>query len=97
MLLPLYGDTGQRLPMERYAQVRRELTERYGGVTAFLSSPAQGTWKEHDGTVDRDDVVMCEVMVESLERAWWAEYRSTLERRFEQRELVVRAFEIEHL
>ena len=40
---------------------------------------------------------MCEVMVESLERAWWAEYRSTLERRFEQRELVVRAFEIEHL
>ena len=97
MLLPLYGDTGERLPMERYMRVRRELTERYGGVTAFLRSPAQGTWKDDDGTVDRDEVVMCEVMVESLEREWWAEYRSTLERRFEQRQLVVRAFEIEHL
>jgi len=28
------------------------LTERYGGVTAFLRSPAQGTWKESGGAVE---------------------------------------------
>jgi len=38
-----------------------------------------------------------EVMVESLDRAWWAQYRSRLERRFNQEELVVRAHEIERL
>lgn len=97
MLLPLYGDTGERFTRERYTQVRRELTERYGGVTAFLRSPALGTWKDDNGTVDRDDIVMCEVMVESIEREWWAEYRRTLEARFGQRELVLRAFEIERL
>lgn len=97
MLLPLYGDTGRRVPVTTYTQVRRELTERFGGVTAFLRSPAHGTWKDGDGTVDRDEVVMCEVMVEALEREWWANYRSTLEERFEQRELVMRAVEIERL
>ena len=94
ILLPLYTDSGERLPSERFAEVRRELTSRYGGATAFLRSPAEGTWKDDDGRVERDEVVMCEVMVESLEREWWAQYRGTLEARFEQREIVVRALEI---
>ena len=95
ILLPLCGDSGERLPKERYAQVRRELTARYGGATAFLRSPAEGTWKDDDGKVERDEVVMCEVMVDSLDREWWTRYRRTLEARFEQRELIVRALEIE--
>jgi hypothetical protein len=97
ILLPLYADSGERLPKDRYAQVRRELTARYGGATAFLRSPAQGTWKDDDGKVERDEVVMCEVMVESLEREWWAQYRSTLEARFEQRELIIRALKMERI
>jgi hypothetical protein len=35
--------------------------------------------------------VVYEVMVESLDAAWWADYRQALQRRFEQDELVVRA------
>ena len=95
ILLPLCGDSGERLPKEHYAQVRRELTTRYGGVTAFLRSPADGTWKDDDGAVERDQVVTCEVMVDSLDREWWTRYRRILEARFEQRELIVRALEIE--
>jgi hypothetical protein len=40
---------------------------------------------------------MCEVMVEGLDRQWWSSYRSALEARFGQRELVVRAFPLERL
>ena len=97
MLLPLYDNEGRRLPHELFRQVRRELTERYGGVTAFLRSPAQGSWKEDDGAVDRDEVVMCEVMVDHLDRLWWSDYRKTLEKRFGQEELVVRALRIARL
>ena len=97
LLLPVYEGPGRRVPRERFTEVRDELTHKYGGVTAFLRSPAQGTWKEQSGTVDHDDVVMCEVMVDSLDRSWWTEYRSTLERRFGQRELVMRAVQIERL
>ena len=97
LLLPLYDDSGRRLPHALFAQLRTELTERFGGMTAFFRSPAQGTWKEESGSVDVDEIVMCEVMVEALDRAWWRGYRKTLEARFGQRELVVRALQLELL
>ncbi|HYC48764.1 MAG TPA: hypothetical protein VED01_25075 [Burkholderiales bacterium] len=97
LLLPLYDNSGRRVPHERFAQLRDELTDRYGGVTAFLRSPAQGTWKEVNGAVDRDEIVMCEVMVDALDRDWWSSYRRTLEERFGQRELIVRASRLERL
>ena len=97
LLLPLYDNSGQRVPRERFVQLRDELTEKYGGVTAFLRSPAQGAWKESSGAVDLDEIVMCEVMVEALDRDWWAAYRKTLEERFGQRELIARAVPLERL
>jgi hypothetical protein len=97
LLLPFYDNAGRRVPHQKFAQVRDELTERYGGVTAYLRSPAQGTWKEGGGAVERDEVVMCEVMVESLDREWWSAYRKALEGRFDQQELVVRASAFERL
>jgi hypothetical protein len=97
LLLPLYDNSGRPVPHERFAQVRDELTDRFGGATAYLRSPAQGTWKVGSGGVDRDEVVMCEVMVDALERGWWSEYRAELEQRFGQQELVVRASALERL
>ncbi len=97
LILPLYDNEGRAFPRADFDRVRDELTERFGGITAFVRSPAQGTWKERDGEVDRDEVVMCEVVVESLERGWWASYRTTLEKRFGQRELMLRALPVERL
>jgi hypothetical protein len=97
LLLPLYDKGGQRVPRERFAQLRDELTEKYGGVTAFFRSPAQGTWKEESGAVDVDEIVMCEVMVDEVDRAWWSEYREMLEERFGQRELIARVVSIDRL
>jgi hypothetical protein len=61
ILLPLYDN--QKRPLDRglFERVRGELTERFGGVTAHLRSPAVGAWKESDGEVARDDVVTYEV------------------------------------
>jgi hypothetical protein len=42
-------------------------------------------------------VVVIEVMVESLDRAWWTTYRRTLAGRFRQVELVIRATAMESL
>jgi hypothetical protein len=96
LLLPIYDNTGRRIPHQQFGTVRDELTQRFGGVTAYVRAPAQGTWKD-GGTVDLEDVVMCEVMVEELDREWWSSYREDLEARFRQRELVVRAFPVERL
>ena len=97
LLLPLADDGGQRFPQAMYDAVAKELTERFGGLTAYARAPAKGLWEESPGETRRDDIVVYEVMVESLDTAWWRAYREGLERDFRQQELVVRAQEIRRL
>lgn len=49
ILLPLHDNSGQLFDGEKYAEVRQQLTERFGGLTAFTPSPAQGTTTEDGG------------------------------------------------
>lgn len=97
LLLPLYDNDGRPFAADAFAAVRRELVERFGGVTAHAQAPAQGLWEDSDGRVQRDDVVVFEVMTEALDRQWWAECRRRLERSFRQQEVVIRASHIEKL
>lgn len=97
MLLPLRDNANVPFPGEIYDVIRRELTDRFGGVTAFLRSPAKGFWQKDDGAVNQDDVVIVEVMAEQLDRRWWHNYRQELERRLRQEEVVVRASQVERL
>lgn len=94
LLLPLYDNEGHAFGEGLFAAVHRELTERHGGVTAYSRSPATGLWKKNSGAVDRDDVIVVEVMVEQLDRNWWRGYRERLAGEFRQQALVVRAIEI---
>ena len=97
ILLPVYDKAGARFPQGHYDQVADELTERFGGLTAYVRAPAAGLWQEDTGRTRRDDIVVYEVMAETLDRSWWRSFRKLLERRFEQDELVVRSQEVERL
>jgi hypothetical protein len=96
ILLPLYDNEGRAFERQSYDRVRDELTKKFGGVTAFRSSPAEGVWEE-GGEVSRDRLIIFEVMAQELERAWWTEYRAELEARFRQERIIVRATLIEQL
>ena len=95
--LPVYDNAGKPFPKSAFGQVRAELTERFGGVTAYLRSPAVGAWEDDDGDVQRDDVLLFEVVDEAFDRAWWRGYRVGLCQRFDQEEVLVRAFAVELL
>jgi hypothetical protein len=97
ILLPLYDNEGRRFGADAFDRVRNELAERFGGVTTFRRSPAEGLWRDEGGAVARDELAIFEVMSEALDRAWWAGYRAELERRFRQEKMVVRATEFEEL
>ena len=97
LLLPLYDEHGDRFAQSMYDEVARELTQSFGGLTAYARAPAKGLWEERAGEVRRDDIVVYEVMVESLDAQWWREYRRKLEARFRQEELVVRAQAMQRL
>ena len=66
------------------AETRRELAERFHGLTAYLRSPAKGSWTAPDGHTQQDDVVMVEVVTDTFDRGWWRRYAVTLAERFRQ-------------
>lgn len=92
LLLPLFDNEGQPCPRSDYRRVRAELSQRFGGLTAFTRAPAEGFWEEK-GETARDDIVVFEVMTSELDPAWWAAYRRRLEACFRQDSIVVRAQE----
>ncbi len=91
ILLPLRDNEQRPFPHDEFERVRRELADRFGGATFYARSPAVGLWKDDEGDVARDDVVVAEVMARHQDREWWRLYRETLERRFRQDQIVVRA------
>ena len=97
VLLPLYDNDGRPLSRDLFRAVATELTDRFGGLTAYTRAPAQGLWKEDADTTARDDIVIYEVMADRLDRDWWKAYRSELEARFRQEQVVVRAQAVEVL
>jgi hypothetical protein len=97
ILLPLYDNGGSPFPLHEYVRVRDELAERFGGITAYVRSPAEGLWQETPGTTVRDDIVIYEVMTELLDRPWWRAYREGLSARFRQDMLIVRVSEVQLL
>jgi hypothetical protein len=92
VLLPLYDNGHNPLPQTEFRQVAAELTEKFGGLTAHTRAPAQGLWRADDEAAPKhDDIVIYEVIVDSLDRLWWADYRTRLERRFRQDHVLIRA------
>jgi hypothetical protein len=90
IFLPLNDNSGRPFDTDKYAAIRQHLTERFGGLTAFTRSPAQGTTTEGGETV-HDDIIVFEVMTEKLDVPWWRSYRLQLEQEFRQDAIMARA------
>lgn len=96
-LVPLRDGQGRAFPAKVFSEMQAELACRFGGVTAYLHSPAKGDWLDADGHVERDELLLVEVMTAHLDRHWWRAYRSRLERLFKQDRILVRAVEVDVL
>ncbi len=96
LLLPTTGAAGTE-GLAPLAETRRELTNRFKGVTAYLRSPAKGSWIGPDGHTEQDDVVMVEVVTDTFDRAWWRTYTARLAGRFRQESIHLRALSAELL
>jgi hypothetical protein len=94
LLLPTTGAAGSNA-MTLLSDTRRELAERFNGVTAYVRSPAKGLWTAPDGRVEADDVVMVEVVTDTFDRAWWRSYSAMLAQRFSQKTIHVRAMPVD--
>ena len=97
ILLPLYDNAGKKFSQKEFIAVRDELTDHFGGITTYVRSPARGLWKETRDSTVQDDIVIYEIMSDTLDRPWWQKYREELCRAFRQEVLVVRVSEVQLL
>lgn len=93
ILLPTADNAGRRFPQEQFEALRQELTNRFGGATVFSQAPAEGFWRDGDGTA-KDLIVIFEVMCGPLDEDWWRERRALLEEEFRQEVVVIRVQDI---
>ena len=94
LLLPLHDNNHRQIEPRQFQAVRNELTEKFGGITAFVRSPAVGLWKEDTENIRRDEVVMFEILSDQLDDDWWRAYREKLEADFRQNEILIWAAEV---
>ena len=97
IFLPVRSSAGQSAADEAFGDLRRLLTDRFGGLTAFTRSPAQGVWIDPSKRVVHDDIVVVEVITDYIDRTWWSALRKRLEQRLHQTSILIRASEIETL
>ncbi|KQU72450.1 hypothetical protein ASC75_23680 [Aminobacter sp. DSM 101952] len=93
ILLPSADNSGVRFPHKQFEQLKRELADEFGGVTAFIQNPAEGLWREAAGE-SHDEVVLFEVMTHAIDVEVWKRRRTDLEGRFRQDQVVIRHLSI---
>jgi len=96
ILLPVRDNEGTPFPDGVLQRLQTELTDRFGGVTAYYRAPAKGIWR-HNGQHQTDDIVVIEVMTDVLDRAWWQAFRAQLEILLRQQVVVMRAQEFQDI
>ena len=94
LFIPLEKTDGTPTPAETLERIKSELVERFGGVTAFLQSPAEGAWKPKSRAIIHDRVAIFEVMVKDVDTAWWRSYRAGLEKELDQEQVLARLYQV---
>jgi hypothetical protein len=96
ILLPTRDNDGKPFGKQLFNEVRTDLADHFGGVTAYMRAPASGLWDD-DGKRVSDEIVIFEVMVDRLEREFWRLYRLELQEMFKQDVIVVRSQKLDVL
>ncbi len=56
LLLPVFDNDGLHQPLALFRTVSDELTERFGGLTAFTRAPAEGRWQGESSGTTHDEI-----------------------------------------
>lgn len=96
ILLPLADNHNRPLHLEIFSAIKQELTEKFGGITAYSRAPAEGRWRSDQHEI-QDEIIIYEVMVHSIDPGWWNDYRHRLQSLFRQEEIIIRALPLQLL
>ncbi|MBA2423155.1 MAG: hypothetical protein H0V61_08020 [Chitinophagales bacterium] len=68
LLLPLNDNDGKQFPGAKYEKVKKVFIDKFGGVTIYRNTTAEGAWSDSTGEVCRDYVLIFEVITSKLDK-----------------------------
>ena len=89
IFLPLYDNNKQLFAKSLYDDLRNKLKDRFGGITFYRNTPAEGLWKDEAGKTNYDELIIAEVMVKDLDKEWWKQFKRNLTQIFRQDEILI--------
>lgn len=96
ILLPLADNEHQSFKPEYFEEVQHHLTQKFGGLTAFTRTPAEGLWKQDKGRkTQRDDIIIFEVLTPTFKKGWWQDYKEELKITFRQKDIIIKVMKID--
>ncbi|WP_285008806.1 inorganic diphosphatase [Pedobacter faecalis] len=91
IFLPLKDNAGRAFPERVYSNLQKQLVKKFGGVTMYTRSPAQGLWDTGRSREQKDDLVIFEVMAAVYDEAFWKNLKEELEENLGQEEILIRS------
>jgi len=89
LLLPLNDSQGTAFSEGLFKDVQVQLTEKFGGLTVYQRSPAEGYWKDGSSPVVQEAMLVHEVLTGNIDEGFWNHLKSTLCKKFKQEDILI--------
>lgn len=73
--------------------LEQKLIKNFGGLSIYAQNPASGSWRKK-GQLEKDKMMVFEVMVPVFNEKFWKKLKTSLERQFGQKEILIRSLDI---
>ena len=87
LYVPLYSNTGKRLPRASLTHLRKRLVTQFGGLT-FFPQKSKGAWQIGQA-VFQDEIVILRVLSEKHFSSFWKRLKKDLQREWNQKEILI--------
>ncbi|MDQ0637814.1 inorganic pyrophosphatase [Pedobacter sp. W3I1] len=73
--------------------LEQKLIKNFGGLSIYAQNPVSGKWREK-GQLEKDKMMVFEVMVPIFDQKFWQKLKTSLEKQFNQKEILIRSLDI---
>jgi len=73
--------------------LEQKLIKNFGGLSIYAQNPVSGSWRKK-GQLEKDKMMVFEVMVPVFNEKFWKKLKTSLEKQFGQKEILIRSLDI---
>ncbi|MHA4896281.1 inorganic diphosphatase [Pedobacter sp. PWIIR3] len=95
--VPVYDVEGKRFPKRHFTQLHQQLTDKFGGLTVYSRSIANGFGNQDEGPTVKEKILVYEVMAENVELDFWKKLKASLMKKFEQDDLMMSSVKVSRI